>query len=227
MNIAVLETGAPPPPLESRFGRYDGMFRDLLGDEYVSATYNVAAGFFPEAPDAHDAYLLSGSPAGVYDEFPWIATLRTFLQSAKGRAKLVGVCFGHQIMADAFGGKVVKSEKGWGAGLHRYDVWERASWMDEAGSVAIPASHQDQVVEPPPHARVLAVSDFTPFGVIAYEDQQAISFQCHPEFHPDYARALVEARRERVNDPDGAIASLDLPDDRPIVAGWIRRFLDQ
>ena len=76
--------------------------------------------------------MITGSAAGVYDPLPWIAPLKDFLVSAKGRAKLVGVCFGHQVMAEAFGGKVIKSPKGWGLGLHAYEVVRREGWMDEA-----------------------------------------------------------------------------------------------
>jgi hypothetical protein len=76
--------------------------------------------------------------------------------------------------------------------------------------------------------RVIAASDFTPFGALAYDDQPAISIQLHPEFEPAYAKALIESRRGTRFSPaqaDAAIASLDAPDDRARVGGWIRRFL--
>ena len=82
------------------------------------------------------------------------------------------------------------------------------------------------MVEPPPAARTLAGSDFNPYGLLAYEDQPAISFQCHPEFSPAFAKALIEERRDRLPRPDEAIATLDQPNDRDSVAAWIRRFLD-
>lgn len=226
MKIGILETGEPPEPLKQRFGRYDGMFRKLLGGDHQYTTYEVRQGALPSAPEEQNAYVVTGSPAGVYDDLPWIGPLKGFLRSAKGKAKLVGVCFGHQIMAEAFGGRVEKSDKGWGIGLHCYEVRERAPWMDDAVSIAIPVSHQDQVVEPPPMTRILAGSLFNGFGLLAYENQPAVSFQCHPEFEPDFAKALIEARRERLPEPDKAIASLDQPNDRERVAGWIRRFLE-
>jgi GMP synthase-like glutamine amidotransferase len=89
----------------------------------------------------------------------------------------------------------------------------------------VPVSHQDQIVVQPPDSHILARSDFSPFGMLAYEDQPAISMQFHPEFDPAYARALIESRRQRLPDPDAALASLDAPDDRTRVAGWIRNFL--
>ncbi len=227
MEIGILRTGAPPGDLESRFGSYDSMFARLLGPGFAVRPYDVAAGTLPSRPDAHPAFLVTGSAAGVYEPLPWIAPLFGFLREAKGRTKLVGICFGHQAMAEALGGRVEKSERGWGIGLHDYEIWECAFWMGEAppGRISVPVSHQDQVVVPPPCTRVLAGNAFTPFGLLEYEDAPAISMQFHPEFEPAYAQALIESRRARVPDPDAAIASLERPNDQALVAEWIRRFL--
>lgn len=106
---------------------------------------------------------------GVYETDAWIADLLDWIRAAKGRTKLVGVCFGHQAMAQALGGRVEKSDRGWGVGLHRYQVASSEPWMNPAAAtVAIPASHQDQVVEKPADARVLLRSDFTPFAGLAW-----------------------------------------------------------
>ena len=224
MDLAILETGRPPGALQDRFEPYPAMFEHLLGLKATSS--HVESGELPARPEDHAAYLITGSAAGVYDPLPWIAPLEDFLRSAKGKAKLIGVCFGHQVMAEAFGGKVEKSIRGWGVGLQRYEIVVRAPWMDEVNSIDIPVSHQDQIVVQPPHTHILASSDFSPFGMLAYEDQPAISMQFHPEFERDYARALIESRRDRLTDPDAALASLDAPDDRARVAGWIRGFLE-
>lgn len=225
MNVGILVTGHPPGDLAQRFGDYPGMFAALLGPDFAVTAYDVTRGEWPASPDTHPCYIVTGSPAGVYEDHHWIEPLKAFLRDAKGKAKLVGVCFGHQIMAEAFGGRVEKSERGWGVGLQRYDVRARAPFMDEAEAIAIPVSHQDQIVVQPPASTILAASDFTPFGVLAYEDQPALSMQFHPEFEPAFARALIENRRDCLPDPDSALASLDAPDDRARVAGWIRRFL--
>lgn len=227
MKIGILETGRPSAALEGRFGRYDAMLIRLLGEPHEARTYGVTTGDYPKRPEDQDAYLITGSAAGVYDDLPWIPQLKGFLREAKGKAKLVGICFGHQIMAEAFGGRVERSGKGWGIGLHRYEVWQAAPWMDPVDGFSIPVSHQDQIVRQPPHSRVIAASPFTTFGVLAYDDQPAISFQCHPEFEPAFARALIEERRERVPEPDEAIASLGQPNDAPLVGSWIRRFLKE
>lgn len=224
MRLAILEAGGPPSGLE-RFGTYPQMFERLLGRGFGCAAFDVQAGELPN-PERFDAALITGSSAGVYDELPWIAPLKRWLIEARGRTKLVGVCFGHQLMAEAFGGRVEQVVRGWGVGLHTYDVFAREPWMDgAAASVSIPVSHQDQVVAPPSRARVVAGS---PFGALAYADPPAISLQCHPEFDPAYARALVESRRgTRLTDAqaDAATASLHGPDDRARVGNWIGRFL--
>jgi len=225
MEIGLLRTGGPPPELAGRFGAYDDMFGRLLGPGFALRAYDIQGGAAPPSPDAHPAFLITGSAAGVYEPLPWIAPLLAFLREAKGRTKLVGICFGHQAMAEALGGRVEKSERGWGIGLQDYELWESAAWMGEAppGRIAVPVSHQDQIVIPPPGARVLAGNAFTPFGLLDYED--AISMQFHPEFEPAYAQALIEHRRARVPAPDAAIASLDRPNDQALVGAWIRGFL--
>ena len=224
MKLAILETGRPPGDLAQRFGDYPAMFERMLGDGFTLESFDVAAGKFPKAPGDHDAYLLTGSPAGVYDPLPWIAALADFIREAKA-SKMVGVCFGHQAMADALGGRVEKSDKGWAVGLHRYAVDRVYPWMDPVAEIAAPVSHQDQVVVQPPNTEVIASSAFTPYAALAWTDRPAISVQFHPEFEPEYAKALIEHRRGIVPDADAAIASLDAPNDSRRVAEWVRRFL--
>ncbi len=225
MTIGILQCGAIPEPLQAAHGPYAAMVRRMLGPERQTTVFDVTAGVWPE-PGSCDAYLLTGSTAGVYDDLPWIADLMAFLRNVRGRAKLVGICFGHQAMAEAFGGQVIQSPKGWGIGLQRYDVVDRAWWMDGADHVDIPASHQDQVVTPPPGAAVTLSSAFTPYAGLDYGD--AISFQFHPEFGSAFGTALIETRRDRYGVlADPAIASYAQPDDCARVGQWIGRFLDR
>jgi GMP synthase-like glutamine amidotransferase len=223
MKLAILETGRPPGDLVSRFGDYPSMFEKLLGSGFEIERFDVQAGRLPD-PGTHGAILITGSPAGVYDPLPWIDPLMQFVRSARD-SRMVGICFGHQVMAEALGGHVEKSAKGWGTGLHRYSIVRHEAWMDEAGEIAVPASHQDQVVVQPPATEILATSNFTPFAGLEWTDRPAISFQFHPEFAPDFAKALIAERYDVVPDPDAAIASLNAPNDAARVGGWIRRFL--
>ena len=225
-RIAILETGAPPPGLADAYGDYPAMFRDLLGEGFEFETFDVQAGQWPDA-GTFDAAIITGSSAGVYEIDDWIADLLDWIRVAKGRTKLVGVCFGHQAMAQALGGRVEKSDRGWGVGLHRYQVASPEPWMTPAAAtVAIPASHQDQVVEKPADARVLLRSDFTPFAGLAW-GEDAISMQPHPEFTPAFATELTAGRHDRI-DPalvERAVDSLRAADDRGLVGLWIRRFM--
>jgi GMP synthase-like glutamine amidotransferase len=101
--------------------------------------------------------------------------------------------------------------------------------MDDLPAFTIPASHQDQVVELPQDATVLAASAFTQFAAVEYPQRRAISLQGHPEFSPDYAAALIALRRGKLYDAafaDQAAASLRAPNDSARVAQWLRGFLD-
>jgi GMP synthase-like glutamine amidotransferase len=229
LKLGILKTGRPPSSAIPRFGTYPDMFKRLLGeDAYDYSVYAVDEGELPASVMACDAYLVTGASAGVYDPLPWIGELKDFLNAAKGQAALVGICFGHQVMAEAFGGKVVKSPKGWGLGEQEYRVLKREPWMDDAPSFRLPGSHQDQVVELPPGAEVVAANDFSPMGALAWRDRPAISMQLHPEFEPAYASALIENRRGSPytdEEADRAIASYGAPDDRARVGAWLKNFL--
>lgn len=225
-RIAILKTGAPPPALVAEHGDYPAMFQALLGPGFQTRAFDVVADEWPD-PVEFDAAIITGSAAGVYEADVWIGALMDWIRAARGRTRLVGICFGHQAMAQALGGRVEKSARGWGVGLHRYQVASPEPWMEPmVTTVALPASHQDQVVERPAEARVLLRSDFTPFAGLAW-GEDAISMQPHPEFTRDYASALTGGRADRI-DPAlmrTALDSLKAPDDRALVGGWIRRFL--
>ncbi len=230
MKLGILETGGPPEQIRGRYGSYPSMFRRLFGENtFDYAVFDVPSGETPKAVDECGAWLVTGSSAGAYDPEPWIAPLEDFLRAAKGQVPLVGVCFGHQIMTQAFGGKVTKSPNGWGLGLQRYRLAETRPWMDTGEPIAVPGSHQDQVVEAPPGAAILGGNDFCPIGVLDYGPARAISIQLHPEFEPDYAKALIETRRgTRLTheEADLAVMSYEQPDDRARVGGWLQRFIE-
>lgn len=232
LRLGILKTGRPPSACIPEFGTYPDMFERLLGpDAFDYRVFAADEGELPENPTACDAYLVTGAAAGVYEPLPWIAGAEDFLRAAKGEAALVGVCFGHQLMAQAFGGQVIKSPKGWGLGEQDYQIQRREPWMDaEVAAVRLPGSHQDQVVALPPGAEVWAGNDFAPLGALVWPGERAISLQLHPEFEPAYASALIENRRGSVYADEQAalaIASYRGPDDRARVGGWIRNFLNQ
>jgi len=202
MLIGILQTGDVPEALAPRYGEYAPMFETWLGPADPGLAFRAYAahnGALPAGPAECDAWLITGSKHGVYDDLPWIEPLKAFLRAARGAGRpIVGVCFGHQILAEALGGRAVKSAKGWGAGVHDYQVVCRPGWMNGGpDSFAIHAMHQDQVTAIPDDATVLATSPFCEYAMLAYGDPQApdaISIQPHPEFNADYARELVEMR---------------------------------
>lgn len=200
----------------------------MLGQRFAFRAFDVANAELPERMDDCDGYVITGSAAGVHDGHQWILALQDFLRAVRGGTKLVGICFGHQIMANAFGGAVERSPRGWGLGLHHYAVSEVASWMDPVRSIAVPVSHQDQVVTLPPGARVLAGSGFTPYGMLAYDDGRSISLQCHPEFEPCFAAQMTLAHGKRQLSPvelERAVAAFAQPNDCARVGNWVASFL--
>lgn len=233
MKLTIIETGRAPGVLSDQFPRYPEMFRALLApaDENLSfAATSLLDGEALPDPASCEAVLITGSPFGVYDSTPWMDPLRAFIRGAAAtRTPLVGVCFGHQVIADALGGHVAKSEKGWGVGRHTYEVVATRDWMAGAGeAVSLAVSHQDQVITPPGGVTTLARSAHTEHAMLAYDDIPAISVQGHPEFSDRYVSALYNNRRGKAlteAQVDAAIASLDQPQDNALVARWITNFL--
>jgi GMP synthase-like glutamine amidotransferase len=226
MTIGILETGQPPEALRPEWGTYADMVRAMLGPDRSYRIYDVPAGELPAVPAECSAYVITGSSAGVHGDLPWIPPFLDFLRLVRGQAKLVGICFGHQAMAKAFGGEVAKSPKGWGVGLHRYEIVSAPPGMLEPLAFAIPAFHQDQVVKLPPGSRVLTASEFTPFASIGYDDD-TVSLQGHPEFSPAFSAALIEAQRDLYGPlARPALLSLLQPEDGGRAANWLRSFVD-
>jgi len=147
----------------------------------------------PPSIHACDGWLITGSRHGVYDKLPWMAPLEKFIRElASAQVPLIGVCFGHQIIAEALGGEVVKSDRGWGVGLHQYSIEQAHAWMEtEPQQVGIYAYHQDQVIECPASAQVFLSSEFCPFAGLSYGDS-IISVQAHPEFEAAFENFLLE-----------------------------------
>lgn len=233
MKITIIQTGEVPEPLRDRFGPYAPMFHNMFaridaGFDFET-TDITGEGTFPPVSDL-EAIIITGSPAGVYDQTPWMQPLRDFIRAAyTARLPMVGICFGHQIMADALGGTVRKSEKGWGLGRHIYDVTTGSLATDYFGkNAAIAASHQDQVITPPPTAQTYLSTPFTPYAGLQYENGTAISMQPHPEFSPDYSKALCDLRLNNPLDQAAVAAakqSLDAPLDNDVAARFFTDFL--
>ena len=232
MLIGILQAGHAPEGLGEKHGSYPEMFERLIKGAEPSfrfKTYVAVEGEVPGDPRACDAWLITGSRHGVYDRLAWMAPLGELIRAAmETSVPVVGICFGHQIVADALGGTVEKSAKGWGVGIHSYLVSDRPDWLKpDADTFAINAVHQDQVVVLPEGARVLAHSDFCPNAMIAYGDR-AFTIQGHPEFENAFARDLIDTRLSQVAPEDvlnRARKTLTREPDSALVARWIAGFL--
>lgn len=232
MKLSIILTGEVPTALRDRFGPYAAMFQRMFDAAESGFDYEVIPAFDGNTlPDPGDlqAVLITGSAAGVYDELAWLAPLRDFIRKAYAvEAPMLGICFGHQIMADALGGEVRRSEKGWGLGRHNYRVVHRPDFMaDAAPALSIACSHQDQVIVPPAAAKVILASEFTPNAGLLYKSGRAMSLQPHPEFADDYTMALAELRRGIAPDAvvEAAVASLGNPSDSAAMGRYLTRFL--
>ncbi|MBX2854940.1 MAG: type 1 glutamine amidotransferase [Rhodobacteraceae bacterium] len=241
MKLGVLETGKVASQLSEKFGAYPQMFERLLREAAARSGFDLSFevhSLLDGAPlpeiGACDAWLVTGSRHGVYDNLPWIAPLRGFLRRAHDAdAPLIGVCFGHQILAEALGGRAEKSERGWGLGVHNYEIVSDHAWMGVTPfeRMDLHAVHQDQVTIPPPGARTLAQSEFCPFAALAYGPEAAptaISIQAHPEFQADFVDALITLRTGDGFPVDAARAgqtSLGAPVANAAMADWMIAFL--
>jgi GMP synthase-like glutamine amidotransferase len=207
MKIGILQTGHSPEGLIAEYGDYGQMFTHLLNGQGLSfEIFSVVDGEFPPSIHVADGWLITGSRFGAYEDHDWIPPLEDFLRAAfVANLPIVGICFGHQILAQALGGKVEKYQGGWAVGATEY--------LMNGQTLTLNAWHQDQVVKRPNGARVLASAPECENAILAYGDT-ALSFQPHPEFDSGFVQGLANGRGKGVV-PDAllnqALARLDMP----------------
>ena len=195
MRIGILKCGQSPEILRGDLGDYDSMFERLLaGRGFDFSSYHVEEMEFPEDIHAADGWLLTGSRHGAYEDHPFIPPLEDFIRKAyAGHVPMVGICFGHQIIAQAMGGKVERHQGGWAVGAQDYDF--------DGQSIKMNAWHRDQVTERPEGAEVCASNEFCENAALVYGDQ-AFTIQAHPEFKDDFIDGLLRTRAPGLVPPD-------------------------
>ena len=230
-RLGLLSCDFVPDELRARFEDYPDMFAVAFAYPQVDVdwrVYSVYAGELPQAIGECDGYITTGSRSGAYDSEAWIADLAAFIRELAGSDRpLVGICFGHQLIAQALGGAVKKYAGGWGIGFRRFRTETHTDWMVPRRDVfTVPVCHQDQVVEIPPDGKRLASSDYCENFMIQFNDTM-LGFQGHPEFSREYIDVLLELRREIISGEthEAAIASLERDLDSDTILVWIMKFL--
>lgn len=205
---------------------YDCITGDALTEKYGSTGAQIIRwieNYLPEAtfssvhiagnatapnPDAVDGIIISGSEKGVYDDTEWMQPLRDNLQLMReASVPMFGICFGHQIMADVFGGKAAKSDKGFVTGSKEF--------TDRGKTTNAYLAHQDQVHEVPAEASIIASAPHCPVAALSY-DFPALSVQFHPEYDQQFTSDLVDVYgTELMNSEQLQAARASLSDEVP------------
>ena len=213
MRLGILAAGITPDELLSEFGAFSDMFIQLFngtGCLFEYEVFDVRDGSFPDTVEQCDGWIITGSKCGVNQNLLWMRKLKQLvLDVFAAKIPMVGICFGHQIIADAFGGKVDKYKGGWGIGLHSYRfTGEHEFFIDTPAGFTINAMHQDQVITKPSNAQLFATSDFCKYAGLIY-DNRIITFQAHPEFSVAFEEALIELRKGDVIPSEAADKGLE------------------
>jgi GMP synthase-like glutamine amidotransferase len=227
LRLGLLQCDSLDPPHVHVAGDYDRLFTELLSRPGVEVVcYRADLGHLPSSLADCDAWVVPGSRQSVYDDIGWILDLRRLVaRLLESERPLIGVCFGHQMIAQELGAPVARAEGGWNVGavdyaLHQQPPGDRSD--ADPSSFTLIASHQDQVLELPPGAELVASAPTCPVAAFR-AGPRVLTVQGHPEFGPELARSLYQSRVERIGaEPIAtALASLERPLDRDRVADWV------
>lgn len=229
MRIGILQADFVRKELRNDFGDYSDMFAEVLTkvsrEPIEFSIFEVVNGEYPKDIDECDGYVITGSHESVYDRSDWIIHLKKFVQQLdEAKKKTVGICFGHQLIAHALGGSTTASSKGWGVGIHSFEIQRRPAWVGSGDRFRLICSHQDQVQSLPEGAYTIASSPFCPYASFGL-GEHFLTFQGHPEFSVSFATALLNMRREILEEAfEPAMKSLSGAHDALLVARWILAF---
>lgn len=233
LRIGLLQCDHVAEDLVEAHGDYQEMFSDLLlvdNEDVELSIYDLTADQFPVDLQACDGYVITGSQFSAYDDISWIHRAKSLVRDLYLEKKpTIGICFGHQLIAESLGGKVVKAvDKGWGIGVHKWQITHRESWMgeDQPDYLALRVSHQDQVMEMPEDSKLLASSDFCPIGGFQI-GEHFLAMQGHPEFSSAYSEALMRKRIDQIGElvVEAGLDSLKKDVDNQRVSTWMIEFI--
>ncbi|MCY4006538.1 MAG: type 1 glutamine amidotransferase [Rhodobacteraceae bacterium] len=219
-KIGILQADHLTGSLAEKYTDYAHLFRQILaGYGFRFQTWPVVDSEFPDSPADSDGWLVTGSRFSVCDSHSWIRQLEDFVRRCiNDKSPVVGICFGHQILATALGGRVAPAAGGWCVGRQCYETGD--------GPIFLNAWHQDQISQLPPDAEVTGRSESCPYAMLSYGDS-ALSFQAHPEFSDAFLGDLIRERKNGGIDHallSAARASLDQKSSSRAVATQIATF---
>jgi len=198
MNVAILNCDQIKPEFEQAYGQYPKMFKSLfhkIDQEITFSEFDVMHGKYPQDLDNIDLFIITGSRADAYADIPWINDLKAFINKLNALKKnLFGVCFGHQIIAEALGGKVAKADSGWHVGVDQLVLLD-SSLMDQT-TLDLIFSHQDQVIKMPPSAKLIGTCGSNCPNAAFTIGNHIVALQGHIEFSKSFAKDLLDMRKD-------------------------------